>query len=77
MLGFSGATAHEIVLLGGEVIAGRHQDLVHGVSAGRRRCRRLLPEITAGHHGQPETSAGHHHHLLPEITAGHHRVPET
>lgn len=50
-----GATAHEIVLLGGEVTAGRHQDLVHGVSAGRRRCRRLLPEITAGHHGEPET----------------------
>jgi len=51
---FSGATAHEIVLLGGEVTAGHHQDLVHGVSAGHRRCRRLLPEITAGHHGEPE-----------------------
>jgi len=49
-----GATAHEIVLLGGEVTAGHHQDLVHGVSAGHRRCRRLLPEITAGHHGEPE-----------------------
>jgi hypothetical protein len=55
MLGFSGATAHEIVLLGGEVTAGRHQDLVHGVSAGHRRCLLLLPEITAGHHGEPET----------------------
>lgn len=55
MLGFSGATAHEIVLLGSEVTAGRHQDLVHGVSASHRRCLLLLPEITAGRHGEPET----------------------
>jgi hypothetical protein len=54
MFGFSGATAREIVLLGGEVTAGRHWDLLHGVSAGHRRCRRLLPEITAGHHLEPE-----------------------
>jgi hypothetical protein len=54
MFGFSGATAREVVLLGGEVTAGRHWDLLHGVSAGHRRCRRLLPEITAGHHLEPE-----------------------
>lgn len=47
-----GATVHEIVLLGGEVTAGRHR--VHGVSAGRRPCHRRLPETTAGHHGEPE-----------------------
>jgi len=37
-----GATAHEIVLLGGEV------------TAGRRHCHHRLLEITACHHGEPE-----------------------
>lgn len=64
MLAVSGATALGIVLLGGEVTAGRHHRLVHGVSAGHR----LVHGVAAGH--------CRYRHLLPEIAAGRHRQPE-
>lgn len=69
-----GATAHGIVLLGGEVIAGLHR-LVHGASAGH--LHPLVLGASAGHlplvHG---ASAGHRLHHLHATTAGRRRQPE-